>query len=294
MMNHLALIGKIISKETNRTGLGNVRGGLGEVNVHGEEVQKLDQYANDICKSALKHSGLFALLASEEEKDVVYLGKGKFVIAFDPLDGSSNIDVNGSVGTIFSVLPVRSEIALSERQFFQSGRNQVLAGYMLYGSSTVLVFSFGDGVYEFTLDPAIGEFFLSSEHIQIPEQCLYYSVNEGNTQHMRLQDVQFIASLRDELRCSARYVGSLVADVHRNMHKGGIFLYPALDTNATGVYAGKLRLNYELKPLAFLIEQAGGAAVDGNDHLLDIEATSLHERCAAVMGNIEVVKMYVA
>ncbi len=297
IMSDLAAIGKYISRETNRAGLGGIHGAIDTVNIQGEQVQKLDELANTLCKEYLRRTGHFALLASEEEDTVVDMGEygknARYIIAFDPLDGSSNIDVNVSIGTIFSVHRKRDDVpATSEEQYFQKGRDQVLAGYILYGSSTVLVFSFGDGVHEFTLDQGLGEFLLSNERIRMPEKCPYYSVNEGNTAYMSEKDKKFIDYLKFEKKCSTRYIGSLVADFHRTLVKGGIFLYPGVDKKGSGQYTGKERLNYEVKPVAFLIEQAGGIATDGKENILDIIPSSLHQRTAVVLGNKDVVDQY--
>ncbi len=298
IMSDLAAIGKQISHQTNHAGLVGIRGRAGFDNASGDDVQKLDVYANALCKDYLRQTGHFALLASEEEEMVVDMGvfgkDAKYVIAFDPLDGSSNIDVNAGIGTIYSVLRIRTDCDhASEQQFLQKGRTQVLAGYLLYGSSTVLVFSFGDGVHEFTLDQGLGEFLLSNERIQIPDHCDIYSVNEGNVSYMSQKDRGFIEYLRAEKKCATRYVGSLVADIHRTLLKGGIFLYPGIDKKGAGVHEGKLRLNYELKPLAFLLEQAGGRAIDGAQNILDIEPTSLHQRCAFFAGSTSVIDEYI-
>lgn len=297
IMSDLAAIGKQISHQTNHAGLVGIRGRAGFGNASGDDVQKLDVYANELCKDYLRTTGHFALLASEEEETIVDMagfGKGaKYVIAFDPLDGSSNIDVNAGIGTIFSVLRVRVDCdPTSEQQFFQKGRDQVIAGYLLYGSSTVLVFSFGDGVHEFTLDQGLGEFLLSNERIQIPDTCDMYGANEGNVSYMSLKDRDFIEYLRAERKCTTRYIGSLVADIHRTILKGGIFLYPGIDKKGTGTYVGKLRLNYELKPLAFLLEQAGGMAIDGAQNILDIEPTALHQRSAFIAGSSSIIEEY--
>lgn len=296
-MNDLATIGKIISRETNRAGVAGILGTAGTVNVQGEQVQQLDVFANELCKTYLAQSGHVAALASEEEESPVDMGESganaEYIIAFDPLDGSSNIDVNGSIGTIFSVHKRLPGIPHSdERQFLQPGRDQVLAGYILYGSSTVLVCSFADGVHEFTLDQTLGEFLLSNEHMQLPAVCPYYSVNEANVKYMSEKDRAYVSWLRDESGASARYVGALVADVHRTLVKGGVFLYPAIDSKRTGNYAGKLRLNYELKPLAFLIEQAGGVATNGSARILDLVPTALHERQPIFLGTKEMIAQY--
>ena len=297
IMSHLATIGEYISAQTSKAGLVGILGAHGSVNVQDEQVQKLDVFANDACKKYLKDTGLFAAMASEEEETVVDMGgdgeDGKYIIAFDPLDGSSNIDVNVSVGTIFSVHKRLADVdRLDERQFFQKGKDQVLAGYLLYGSSTVLVFSFGDGVHEFTLDPQIGTFFLSNENIQLPEKAKYYSVNDSNVRFMQPHDQTYIESMKIEYGLGARYIGSFVADFHRNLLKGGVFIYPAMDKKGAGEYTGKLRLNYELKPMAFLIEQAGGKAINGSEDILDIVPTSLHERQPIVIGNSSLINTY--
>jgi len=295
MMSELAVIGKIISKETNRAGLSGILGAVGMTNIQEEQVQKLDVFANELCKSYLKNSGYFAALASEEEEHVVNLEKSdaQYIIAFDPLDGSSNIDVNVSIGTIFSVLRVQEGMpAASEQQFFQKASAQVLAGYLLYGSSTVLVFSFGAGVHEFTLDQTVGEFLLSRGNIQLPEGGQTYSVNEGNTRYFSSEDKRFIDALKFDRGMSSRYVGSLVADFHRTLLTGGIFLYPGIDKDGSGVYKGKLRLNYEVKPLAFMLAQAGGYSTDGQSDLVERVPVKLHERVPFIFGNRALVEAY--
>ncbi len=297
IMSDLAAIGKYISRDTNKAGLAGIQGAAGIMNIQQEQAQKLDVYANELCKEYLRATGHFAAMASEEEDGVVDMGEygtnAKYIIAFDPLDGSSNIDVNVSIGTIFSVHRRREDVErTSEAQYFQKGRDQVLVGYILYSSSTVIVFSFGDGVHEFTLDQGLGEFLLSNERIRIPEKCPYYSVNEGNTPYISKKDQRFIERLKLEKNMSTRYIGSLVADFHRNLLKGGIFLYPGIDKEGKGEFRGKLRLNYEAKPLAFLAEQAGGLATDGNEYISHIVPSSLHQRTALFLGNKNVVEEY--
>lgn len=297
IMSDLATIGKYISRETNRAGLVGILGVEGSVNIQGEQVQKLDAIANDLCKTYLRQTGHFAALASEEEEGVVDMGEfgkdAKYIIAFDPLDGSSNIDVNVSIGTIFSVHRRRDDVERTDpQQFCQKGNDQVLAGYFLYGTSTVVVFSFGDGVHEFTLDQSLGEFLLSNENMKVPNKCEIYSVNEGNLHFMKEKDKKFIDFLKVEKKCGTRYIGSLVADFHRNLIKGGIFLYPVIDKEGTGKYSGKLRLNYEAKPMAFLLSQAGGLATDGEQDILDIVPNDLHQRTALIFGNKDVVQEY--
>ncbi len=297
ILSDLATIAKFISRETNRAGLVDILGPAGSINVQGEVVQKLDTLANELCKQYLRETGHFAALASEEEEGVVDMGEfgkdAKYVIAFDPLDGSSNIDVNVSIGTIFSVHSRLPDVPrLDPRQFLQKGRDQVLAGYILYGTSTVLVFSHGRSVHEFTLDQGLGEFLLSRESIRIPDTCDIYSVNEGKQEYFQEKDRRFIEYLKKERKCGTRYIGSGVADMHRNIVKGGIFLYPALDDKKTGTYSGKYRLNFEAKPFAFLFEAAGGMATDGKENILDVVPTSLHQRIAFIAGNKDVVEEY--
>ncbi len=297
VMNDLASIGKTISSHTNRAGLVGILGATGSENLHGEEVQKLDIFANDLCKRVLQSNPHIAAMASEEEDDPVDMGQdgaeGEYVIAFDPLDGSTNVDVNVSIGTIFSVHKKMDAIDRTDvSQFLQKGHEQVLAGYILYGSSTVLVFSFGDGVHEFTLDHEIGDYYLSNERVLVPDVCKIYSFNYGNEKYLQSRDAAFIEYLRDEHEAGSRYIGSLVADFHRNMLKGGVFMYPGMDKKGAGEFKGKLRLNYELKPMAFLLQQAGGLAVDGKSNILDITPIKLHERTPIIMGNKNVIEHY--
>jgi len=295
LLSDLATIGKAISQKINKAGIAKILGSEGRKNIQDEEVQKLDILSNDLCKQYLTQTGRVAALASEEEEKPVDMGHNgedaQYVIAFDPLDGSSNIDVNVSIGTIFSVHRRLPHFARTdEQQFLQTGRDQVLAGYILYGSSTVLVFSFGEGVHEFTLDPGLGEFLLSHESITLPSLPRYYSVNECNMRHVSTSDQKKMCWLRDESGLRGRYIGSLVADFHRNLIKGGVFMYPEVDAKNTGTYLGKLRINYELKPLAFLVEQAGGLATDSKGEvIMDISPTSLHERSGFVIGNKDTV-----
>ncbi len=287
MMADIASIGKLLSSRINRVGLTDLVGKAGSTNVHAEAQAKLDVYANDLCKNYLGQTGLFSALASEEEAGVVNLKNpdGKYVIAFDPLDGSSNIDVNIPVGTIFSVhKKLRGVAAGSEKHFLQAGHKQVVAGYVLYGPSTMLVFSWGDGVHMFTLDSGLGEFLLSDEHVKIPAENSYYSFNEAYTPFVSVTSQLRLVRIRK--KCDKlRWVASLVADFHRNLLKGGIFIMPELDTSGKGRFKPKLRLNYEAKPMAFLAEQAGGAATDGDNDMLDIVPLELHQRVAVIIGN---------
>jgi fructose-1,6-bisphosphatase I len=292
MMADIATIGKLISARTNRTGLTDIRGLADSINIQDETQAKLDIYTNELCKNYLRETGLFAALASEEEADAVDLENpdGRYVIAFDPLDGSPNIDVNIPIGTIFSVHKKLKDIpAGDERQFLQPGRDQVLAGYVLYGSSTMLVFSWGDGVHAFTLDVDLGEFLLSDARMKIPDACKYYSFNEAYAPFISEKDQKYLAKLRAATG-SLRYVGSLVADVHRNLIKGGVMFYPAVDASGKGNFKPKLRLNYEAKPMAFLAEQAGGAALAEGIAILDIVPSELHQRVSLNIGNSKLVK----
>ncbi|MFI5270574.1 MAG: class 1 fructose-bisphosphatase [Candidatus Saccharimonadales bacterium] len=292
MMADIATVGKLLSARTNRAGLTDLRGLADSANVHDETQANLDIYANELCKNYLKQTGLFAALASEEEPEPVDLKQpeGKYVIAFDPLDGSSNIDVNVPVGTIFSVYKKLKKVpAKDERQFLQPGRDQVVAGYLMYGSSTMIVFSWGDGVHTFTLDVDLGEFILSDERVKIPEECPYYSFNEAYANYVSVKDQKYLAKVRDKAG-KQRWIGSLVADFHRNMIKGGIFVLPAFDTSGKKKFKPKLRLVYEANPMALLAEQAGGAAIDGDQNILDIIPKELHQRVAVVIGNKKIVK----
>ena len=292
MMADIATIGKLISANTNRAGLTDILGLTDSSNVHDETQAKLDVYTNDLCKKYLESTGLFAALASEEEENVVDLKNpdARYIIAFDPLDGSSNIDVNVPVGTIFSVHKKLDNVPTdSEKQFLQSGRDQILAGYVLYGSSTMLVFSWGEGVHIFTLDVDLGEFLLSNARVQIPDECPYYTFNEAYAPYISEKDQKYLEKVRSKAT-KQRWIGSLVADFHRNMIKGGVFVLPAFDTSGKQEFKPKLRLNYEAKPIAFLAEQAGGAASNGSMNILDIVPTQLHERTAVIIGNKAIVK----
>lgn len=298
IMSDLASIGKYISYQTNKAGILNIFGKTNTINATGDSQKKLDVLANEICINYLRQTNHFAALASEEEHGVVdmqnYGEDAQYIIAFDPIDGSSNIDVNIPIGTIFSIYKVRTDIPrYSEEQFFQKGRNQVGAGYILYGTSTLLIFSFGDSVHEFTLDQGIGEFLLSRERIQIPKTCSVYTVNESNIKYMNQTDAQFIEKLRSNPAYSARQVGSLVSDFHRNLLRGGVYFYPELDKKGDGNFTGKLRLNHEINALAYIAEHAGGMATNGQQNILDITPTSLHQRSALMIGTQDIVNDYI-
>jgi fructose-1,6-bisphosphatase I len=298
LVNALALSVRIIHTRVRAAGLAGMLGYTGETNVQGEEVQKLDEFANEVLCSVLERSGRCAMVASEELEEARVLGgSGQYVVCFDPLDGSSNIDVNISIGTIFCVLRAAPRGAPSgERSLdalLQKGRKIVAAGYSIYGSATTLVLSTGKGVHGFTLDPGVGEFFLSHPHIRCPDRGGTYSVNEGNFTRWDESVKKWVTWIKSDdkvegLPYGHRYVGSLVADAHRTLLKGGIFTYPA-DTKSP---RGKLRLLYEANPMAYLFEQAGGAATNGVDAILDIEPKSLHDRTPLVLGSKYEVDLY--
>ncbi len=296
LLNELIVAAKIISAEVNMAGLADILGQSGKTNIQGEEVQKLDVFANQTIKRRMEQCGYICVMASEEEEGIIPVldgYEGKYTLAFDPLDGSSNIDVNVSIGTIFSVHRRISDGKQgNEADLLQPGRQQVAAGYIIYGSSTMMVYTTGDGVHGFTLDPSVGEFFLSHPDIKIPARSKYYSVNEAYTNYWYAPTRRYIDHLKeiapeDGRPLSLRYIGSLVADFHRNLIKGGIFLYPR-DRKSTDKPEGKLRLLYEAAPLAMVIEQAGGLAItdDGRD-ILDIEPSNLHQRVPLIIGSRE-------
>jgi fructose-1,6-bisphosphatase I len=286
----LALAAKLIANKVRSAGLADVLGATASINVQGETQQKLDVLANDILIKALDHGGRLAAMASEEEPDIIPIPDGfptgKYVIVFDPLDGSSNIDVNVPVGTIFSVMRKVSRGTRGDlSDMLQTGRHQVAAGYVIYGSSTMLVYTTGQGAHGFTLDPSIGEFLLSHPDIRTPARGRYLSVNDSYEQQWDDPTRALIRRYRglDGKRkaLSGRYVGSLVADFHRNLLGGGLFAYPS----NTQYRKGKLRLLYEANPLAFICEQAGGAAIDGANDVLDIVPTELHQRTPLFIGS---------
>ncbi|MBI3598715.1 MAG: class 1 fructose-bisphosphatase, partial [Nitrospirae bacterium] len=277
LLSEIATAAKVLSREVNKAGLIDILGFHGKLNVHGEAVQKLDQFANDTFIKVLRHTGHLIGIASEEMEEPYQIPdaypKGKYVFLMDPLDGSSNIDVNISIGSIFAIYRRKSVGAhATTEDFLQKGRDQVCAGYIIYGSSTMMVYTTGFGVHGFTLDPGIGEFLLSHENIRIPSRGSIYSINEGNEFIWGNGVGQYIKQVKKEGK-TARYVGSLVADFHRNLLKGGIFLYPADAKNKNG----KLRLLYEASPLAFIVEQAQGKGSDGRQMILDIAPDKLHQ-----------------
>jgi fructose-1,6-bisphosphatase I len=293
LLGDIALAAKVISREVNQAGLVDILGSADDENVHGEEQQKLDVFANKVVIRALDHTGHVACMASEESEDIIPIPTkfkaGEYVVIFDPLDGSSNIDVNVSIGTIFSIhrKVTRGERGVLE-DCLQPGSRQVAAGYILYGSSTMMVYTSGAGVHGFTLDPSIGEFLLSHPQMRIPEPPKkIYSVNEAYFRRWSPQQQRLVSYLKGEGGFGSRYIGSFVADIHRTLLQGGLFMYPA-DNEAP---KGKLRLLYEAAPLAMIVEQAGGGASDGYRRLLDIVPQSLHERTPLYMGSREFVEM---
>jgi fructose-1,6-bisphosphatase I len=289
LFSDLMLACRIINFEVNRAGLADILGEAGNVNVQGEDQKKLDVISNEQVLRVLRMGGQTCALGSEEEDEMIVLNSqdGKYVVLTDPLDGSSNIDVNVPIGTIFSIYKRVSPLgsAPTIEDCLQPGSQQVAAGYVMYGSSTVLVFTTGDGVNGFTHDPSLGEFFLSHPNLQIPEKAAYYSINDSNRTQLSeglqgyLQELNARISAGEKL--SPRYVGSLVADFHRNLLKGGIFIYPG----SPKAPKGKLRLLYEANPMAFIIEQAGGIATDGTQRILDLKPTELHQRCPLFIGS---------
>lgn len=289
----IALAAKVIGREVNKAGLVDILGATDDENVHGETQQKLDVFADRVIYRALDHTGLVACMASEENESFVPIPEkfptGDYVVIYDPLDGSSNIDVNVSIGTIFSI---HNKVTGGERgtleDCLQCGRKQVAAGYVLYGSSTMLVYTSGAGVHGFTLDPSIGEFILSHPDMQIPRPPRkVYSVNEAYFSRWSPGQQRLVRHMKTEGGFGSRYIGSLVADIHRTLLQGGIFMYPG----ETGRPRGKLRLLYEAAPMAMIIEQAGGRASDGRQDILDIEPESLHQRVPLYMGSKEFVDL---
>ena len=291
VLTDVAIAAKMINREVTRAGLVDILGYAGHENIHGEKVQKLDQFANEVIYKVLSQTGHLAVLASEEDEDIIPIPDGqpvgKYVVNFDPLDGSSNINANINIGTIFSILPrVTQSGPGCLRDCLQPGVNQVAAGYVLYGSSTMLVYTTGNGVHGFTFEPSLGEFLLSHTSIRTPERGRVYSVNESNYFKWTDGVKRYVDWLKMEdgdsgRPYSARYVGSLVADFHRNLLYGGIFLYPGDRKNPNG----KLRLLYEAAPLAYIAEQAGGAASDGRNRILDITPGSLHQKTPLYLGS---------
>ena len=290
LLRQISLAGKLVSSRVNRAGLAGMLGATGETNVQGEFVQKLDIYANDSFKRALEHVGVCCAVVSEEDEDPFLIPEpfhsGRYIVCIDPLDGSSNIDVNATIGTIFGIFRrVTPEGKPAEEQdYLRKGRDMVAAGYIIYGSGTVLVLSTGQGVYGFTLDPLVGEFFLSHSNIQLEPRGTTFSINEGYAAQWDPRLRAHIEGFKDSNESwKSRYIGSLVADFHRNILKGGIFMYPGTLSNPKG----KLRLLYEAFPLAFLVEAAGGKASNGKQDILDLLPIDHHERTPLFIGNTE-------
>ncbi len=299
LLRDLTLAVRVISREVRRAGLVDILGATGETNTHGEAVRKLDDFSNETIIRAMRHGGNLCAMASEESEGIIQLPtdaeKGSYVLLFDPLDGSSNIDVNAPIGTIFSVLRrVTRDDGKDGRleDLLQPGYRQVAAGYALYGSSTVLVYTTGNGVDIFTYDPTLGEFLLSASQVRIPQRGRYYSINEGNSVNWFPGTRAYVDHVKEKDEetgrpYSLRYIGTAVADIHRTLLNGGVFLYPADKVSPNG----KLRLMYEVNPLAMLIEQAGGLAIDGRDPVMNVQPTALHQRIPFVCGSREDVEL---
>ena len=299
LINSIRLAAKVVNHEVNKAGLVDIIGPTGDENIQSEKQQKLDVYANEKFINTLVNRNIVCGIASEEEQTFISINsndknnQNKYVVLIDPLDGSSNIDVNVSVGTIFSIYRRKSKIGteVSIEDFLQSGRFQVAAGYIIYGTSTMLFYTTGNGVNGFTLNPAIGTFYHSHSNIQIPKNGNIYSINEGN--YLQFPDyvkkyIKFCQEEENERPFTSRYIGSLVSDFHRNMIKGGIFLYPQTAKNPNG----KLRLLYECNPIAFICEQAGGLAINGEKNILDIEPKELHQRTPFYCGSEKMIQQF--
>ena len=292
LLHDLSLAAKVISLEVNKAGLADILGFTGDSNIHGEDVRMLDMFAHNMMFNAMDHGGHLCIMASEEEEDIIHIPPkfkvGKYVLLFDPLDGSSNIDANVSIGTIFSIFkritpdgkPGTIEDCLQE------GVKQVAAGYIVYGSSTIMVYTAGHGVHGFTLDPSFGEFLLSNENIRTPQKGKIYSINEGNYLYWHPGLKKYIKWLQEENAdnerpYTSRYIGSMVADIHRNLLYGGIYMYPGDSRNPNG----KLRLMYECNPMAFIVEAAGGRASNGKKRILEVKPETLHQRTPIFVGS---------
>ncbi|MBN1953519.1 MAG: class 1 fructose-bisphosphatase [Anaerolineae bacterium] len=300
LLYDIALAAKIIARETTRAGLVEILGLAGKMNIQGEAQMKLDVFANETMVRMNSYTGRLALMASEEVPGVISIPEeysaGRYILVFDPLDGSSNIDVNVSIGTIFGVYRrITKEGPATEADCLQPGRDLVAAGYIIYGSSTMMIYSTGNGVHGFTLDPGVGEFLLSHPNIRIPDKAKYFSVNQGYEKYWGegvLRFTRWLQGMNEEdprEPLSGRYIGSLVADFHRNLLAGGIYYYPADRRKPKGP-RGKLRLLYEAAPLAFIAQHAGGYASDGQQPILDILPESLHQRVPLYIGNRDLVE----
>ncbi len=294
ILEQIAFAAKIISREVNKAGLVDILGSAHTHNVHGETQQKLDLFSNEQMIKALDPTGKVCAMASEEIEDAIPVSdkslEGKYAVVFDPLDGSSNIDVNVSIGTIFGIYKRLKGDNNCINSLLQKGKELVCAGYVIYGSSTMFVYTTGNGVNGFTLDPSVGEFLLSHKDIKIPQYGKIYSINESNYDRWPKGVQEYVKFIRnhDEREYTARWIGSFVADFHRNLLKGGVFLYPENTKNPNG----KLRLLYEANPMSFVVEQAGGASTDGKQRILDIQPKLLHERVPLIIGSKYEVEMY--
>ncbi|MGM0931967.1 MAG: class 1 fructose-bisphosphatase [Bacteroidota bacterium] len=297
LINSIRLAAKVVNHEVNKAGLVDIIGAYGETNIQGEDQQKLDVYANQKFIQTLTNREIVCGIASEENDDFITIAgcnndhQNKYVVLMDPLDGSSNIDVNVSVGTIFSVYRRVTPIGtpVTKEDFLQPGNKQVAAGYIIYGTSTMLVYTTGHGVNGFTLNPALGSWYLSHPDMKFPENGSIYSINEGNYVHFPEGVKKYIKYCQEEEEdrpYTSRYIGSMVSDIHRNMIKGGIFIYP----KSSKAFNGKLRLLYECNPMAYIIEQAGGKASDGFTRIMDIQPTELHQRAPFFAGSKNMVE----
>jgi len=297
LLNSIRLAAKVVNHEVNKAGLVDITGAAGDTNIQGEDQQKLDVYANDTFIRTITDRNIVCGIASEEEDDFVTINsqdekhQNKYVVLIDPLDGSSNIDVNVSVGTIFSIFRrvTKAGIPVQKEDFLQSGNKQVAAGYIVYGTSTMLVYTTGNGVNGFTLNPAIGSWYLSHPNMRFPEDGEIYSVNEGNYLDFPngiKKYIKYCQAEQDNRPYTSRYIGSLVSDFHRNMIKGGIYMYPKSTKNPKG----KLRLLYECNPMAFIAEQANGIASDGFNRIMDIKPSELHQRVPFICGSKNMVR----
>ncbi len=297
LINSIRLAAKVVNHQVNKAGLVDIVGAAGETNIQGEDQQKLDVMANETFIQTLTNREIVCGIASEENDDFITIAgnngdhKNKYVVLMDPLDGSSNIDVNVSVGTIFSIYrrvsPIGTPVCLED--FLQAGNNQVAAGYIIYGTSTMLVYTTGRGVNGFTLNPALGSWYLSHPEMKCPETGSIYSMNEGNYVHFPqgVKDyIKYCQEEKEDRPYTSRYIGSMVSDIHRNMIKGGIFIYPKSSTATDG----KLRLLYECNPMAFIVEQAGGKATNGFDRILELKPTELHQRVPFFCGSKKMVE----
>jgi len=298
LLRDIGIAAKIVNREVSKAGLADILGEAGEINIQGESVKKLDVFANEQFIAALSVGGECCAIASEENEDIIVVDNevsknAKYVVAMDPLDGSSNIDVNVSVGTIFSIYRRTSLTGPGTKEdFFQKGTEQVAAGYIIYGSSCMLVYTTGKGVNGFTLDPSIGEFCLSHPNLQTPKSGAIYSVNQGNFVHFPDGVKQYIKYCQEEDKAtnrpySLRYIGSGVADIHRNLINGGVYIYPPTLKSPKG----KLRLLYECNPLAFILEQAGGKATDGYKRIMELDIKELHQRTSLFIGSPDMVDL---